>query len=81
MSKLFSLEEADIVPSRGSRGIYAQVIEEYTASGLETVKVNMPGKAVKTIQIGLLKAVKDAGLSGKLSVIIRDGVAYITPKV
>ena len=85
MAKDYKLEVAEL-PHRSKLGIYDNIVADFKKSVLDnpevkvkSAKVQIPGRRDKTVQIGLAKAVRVAGLTG-VSINLREGAVFIAKK-
>ena len=75
MAKAYRLEKVAL-PTKKRHGLYDTIINEFLAEGVDTVKVVIPERSAKTIQIGLSKAMQVAKVTN-VSVSIRGGEVYM----
>ena len=75
-AKQFKLVPADVPPRRGRGGsVYAEVVEEFAASGLASALVEMPGRKQQALALGLRKAAEASGAA--VRVVSRAGQVYL----
>jgi len=84
-SKEFTFELVE-APDRTHNGVYDTIIDEFVKAVLEnpaaevgSAKVAVPGRQIKTVQVGLSKAAHQAGRKDVM-VSIRDGDIYLIKK-
>ena len=84
--KEYTLEVAEI-PVRSRLGIYDHIVAEYAKTvlnnpdaPLKTVKVTIPDRQLKTVGIGLAKAIKTAGYKDKIAVSLRMDDVWLLPR-
>jgi hypothetical protein len=76
VAKPYKLVPADVPPRSGRRGgLYAEVIRDFAASGVESVLVDMPGRKPQALALGLRKAAEASGAAVK--VVSRGGGVYL----
>jgi len=65
------------VPSLAGHGtnVYAEAIADFVASGLDAAIIEMPGRKVQALTLGLRKAVAASGAGVK--VVTRAGQVYL----
>jgi hypothetical protein len=76
VAKPYKLVPADVPPRSGRRGsVYAEVIDDFATSGLESVLVDMPGRKPQALALGLRKAAEVSAAAVK--VVSRGGRVYL----
>ena len=75
-AKPYRLVPAEVPRQAGRRGsLYAEIVAEFVASGVESALVEMPGRKANSLNGGLRKAVATAGAHVK--VVVRAGQVYL----
>jgi hypothetical protein len=75
-AKPYRLVPAQVPPLSGRRaGLYAEIVAEFVASGVESAMVELPGRKANSLNVGLRKAVSTSG--AKVRVKVRGGQVYL----
>jgi hypothetical protein len=75
-AKPYRLIPAEVPPLSGRRaGLYAEIVGEFVASGVDSARVELPGRKVNSLNVGLRKAVTTSG--AKVRVKVRGGQVYL----
>ena len=75
-AKPYRLVPTDVPPSAGKgAGLYAEIVADFVASGIESALVELPGRRPNSLNVGLRKAVATTGAGVK--VITRAGQVYL----
>jgi hypothetical protein len=75
-AKPYRLIPAEVPPPAGRRaGIYAEIVADFIASGVESALVELPGRKANSLNVGLRKAASTSGAAVK--VIVRGGQVYL----
>jgi len=73
-AKPYRLVPAD-VPVITRTGLYAEIVADFVASGVESALVDLPGRKANSLNVGLRKAVSNSG--AKVRVKMRGGQVYL----
>ena len=74
-AKPYRLVPAEVPPLAGRRaGLYAEIVADFVASGVESALVEMPGRKANSLNVGLRKAVDDVRREGQGRHARRTGV-------
>ncbi len=75
-AKPYRLVPADVPPTavRGA-GLYAEIVADFVASGVESALVEVPGRKANSLNVGLRKAAATSGAAVK--VVMRSGQVYL----
>jgi hypothetical protein len=75
-AKPYRLVPAEVPRPAGRRGgIYAEIVADFIASGIESALVEVPGRKANSVNVGLRKAVTTSGVQVK--VIVRANQVYL----
>ena len=75
-AKPYRLVPADVPPTTGrGAGLYAEIVADFVASGVESALVEVPGRKANSLNVGLRKAAATSGAAVK--VVIRSGQVYL----
>jgi hypothetical protein len=75
-AKPYRLVPAEVPKAAGrGAGLYAEIIADFVASGVESALVEVPGRKANSLNVGLRKAVSTSGAGVK--VVIRAGQVYL----
>jgi hypothetical protein len=74
-AKPYRLVPAEVPKQAGRRGsVYAEIVAEFVASGVESALVEMSGRKANSLNVGLRKAVTTSGVRVK---VVRSGQVYL----
>ena len=75
-AKSYRLVPAEVPSSAGrGAGLYAEIVADFVASGVESALVEVPGRKANSLNVGLRKAVAMSGAGVK--VVTRAGQVYL----
>ncbi len=75
-AKPYRLVPAEVPPLSGRRaGLYAEIVAEFVASGVESALVELSGRKANSLNVGLRKAVSTSG--ARVRVKVRGGQVYL----
>ena len=75
-AKPYRLVPAEVPATTGrSGGVYADIVADFVASGLESALVELPGRKVNSLNVGLRKAVSTSKAAVRVKV--RGGQVYL----
>jgi hypothetical protein len=75
-AKPYRLVPAEVPKSAGrSGGLYADIVADFVSSDLDSALVELPGRKVNSLNVGLRKAVTTSGAAVRVKV--RGGQVYL----
>ncbi len=75
-AKPYRLVPAEVPRTAGrGAGLYAEIVADFVASGIDSALVEVPGRKANSINVGLRKAAATSGAAVK--VVVRAGQVYL----